>query len=95
MTRSLVPIMASIDLFACLVPNAARAADDETAKPRVTLTPRIGLGMPGSATPSQISKTKLGVGFVAHHDLVIALGDHFEIGRSSPPKRRCAPRTSS
>lgn len=76
--RVWAPLVLSCVAFA---PARVRAADaPDPVKPRVTLTPRIGLGFPGQATAHQISRTKLGVGFVMHHDAMIALGDWFELG---------------
>jgi hypothetical protein len=79
MGRLLAPLLASFAVFAPCIAMAAETA--ETPRPRVTITPRIGLGFPGEATARKISKTKLGVGFVMHHDAMIALGNHF--GRGS------------
>lgn len=68
-------------VFALVCPTAVDAAEPEAdAPPRATITPRVGLGFPGSATPHKISKTKVGVGFVLHIDTMIALADHFELG---------------
>lgn len=78
MLRAFVPALASFVLFAPCVAAAAEPVPD--APPRITISPRIGLGFPGSATPHKVSKTKVGVGFVLHSDVMIALGDHFEIG---------------
>lgn len=79
---SKTPKLLGLALFAAaLLPQVSRAADPpDRAKPRGFVTPRIGLGFPGEATPSKISTTKLGVGFVLHPDAVVAIGDYFEVG---------------
>lgn len=78
MRRFLAPLFAALAFLAPCVAAAAEAADDPP--PRLTITPRVGLGFPGQATPREVTKTKLGVGFVMHHDAMLALGNYFEIG---------------
>jgi hypothetical protein len=40
----------------------------------------MGLAFPGAATPTEVSKTKLGFGFPLQLDSVLALTDHLELG---------------
>lgn len=81
MCRSLAPVvLAAAVLVAPAFAHAAEGDDEDTVRPRVTVTPRVGLGFPGEATARKVSKTKVGVGFVMHHDVMIALGNWFEIG---------------
>lgn len=60
--------------------DPAPAERDPDYAPRITVTPRIGLGFPGVATAHQISTTKVGVGFVLHPEAMVSIGKVFEIG---------------
>lgn len=61
-------------------PDSPRDQAPDNSGALVTITPRLGVAFPGSATPKEISKTKVGFGFPVHIDAVFAVAKHFEAG---------------
>jgi hypothetical protein len=67
-------------LVVMLSPAAPPPDAVDNGRALVTITPRIGVAFPGTATPRKISHTKVGFGFPLQVAAVLALADHFELG---------------
>lgn len=67
-------------LCAALSFSPGAAGEGHNDASRLTITPRLGLALPGSVTPHKISKTHVGFGFALHPDVMFALDKRFELG---------------